>query len=105
MSEAPCLPAAEQAQIHNSVTHILHNGQYALPSGSCARALTMTPSTAWRVDFVCPLSAFEPNISGLRTLIDFCLTSTVSTMPRLVFTSSLTDATSMSRFLLLDQVA
>jgi len=60
-------------EIHNSVTHVLHN--------------------AWRVDFVSPLSAFEPNISGLRTLIDFCLTSTVSTTPRLVFTSSLTDAT------------
>ncbi|TFY61437.1 hypothetical protein EVJ58_g4510 [Rhodofomes roseus] len=59
-------------EIHNSVTHVLHN--------------------AWRVDFVSPLAAFEPNISGVRTLIDFCLTSTVSTTPRLVFTSSLIDA-------------
>lgn len=54
-------------QITERVTHIVHN--------------------AWRVDFNVPLSAFEPHISGVRRLIDFC-----AALPRrvvLLFVSSI----------------
>ncbi|KZT63346.1 NAD(P)-binding protein [Daedalea quercina L-15889] len=63
------LPEEEYREMHESVTHVLHN--------------------AWRVDLISPLWIFEPNIAGLRGLIDFCLTSPHPTAPRLVFTSSI----------------
>ncbi|ESK89189.1 hypothetical protein Moror_5196 [Moniliophthora roreri MCA 2997] len=44
----------EFEKMRHSVTHIIHN--------------------AWRVHFNAPLSEFEPNVQGLRALIDFSLT-------------------------------
>ncbi|PCH45140.1 NAD(P)-binding protein [Wolfiporia cocos MD-104 SS10] len=55
-------------EVQHSVTHIIHN--------------------AWPVDFVAKLSAFEPAIKSLRSLIDFALASPLPVAPRLLFTSS-----------------
>lgn len=41
------------------------------------------------MDLISPLFIFEPNIAGVRALIDFCLTSPLPSAPRLVFTSSI----------------
>lgn len=56
-------------EVHHSVTHIIHN--------------------AWRVDMNAKLPGFEPVIRGLRSLIDFALTSPLPSPPRLMFTSSM----------------
>jgi hypothetical protein len=44
---------------------------------------------AWLVNFNLPLQAFEPQVKGLRNLIDFALDSPHSTPPRLLFVCSL----------------
>ncbi|KAH9917018.1 uncharacterized protein B0H18DRAFT_1123857 [Fomitopsis serialis] len=56
-------------EIHHSVTHIIHN--------------------AWKVDFAINLPSFEPQVHGVRSLIDFVLTSRLPSPPRLLFTSSM----------------
>ncbi|KAF8878687.1 hypothetical protein CPB84DRAFT_1793984, partial [Gymnopilus junonius] len=56
-------------EMKSSVTHVIHN--------------------AWPVDFNRSLTSFEPNIKGLRNLIDFALSSTCSMPPVLVYTSSI----------------
>ncbi|PCH45131.1 NAD(P)-binding protein [Wolfiporia cocos MD-104 SS10] len=57
--------------LQHSVTHIIHNG------------------IAWPVDWVSKLSAFEPAVKSLRSLIDFALTSPLPIVPRLLFASSI----------------
>lgn len=44
---------------------------------------------AWRVDFVIKLNSFEPQVQGVRALIDFALTSALPEPPKLVFESSM----------------
>ncbi|KZT73191.1 acetyl-CoA synthetase-like protein [Daedalea quercina L-15889] len=56
-------------QMHHSVTHIIHN--------------------AWKVDFAINLPSFEPQVQGVRSLIDFALTSHLPSSPRVLFTSSM----------------
>ncbi|KAI0759162.1 hypothetical protein BC629DRAFT_1584384 [Irpex lacteus] len=56
-------------QIRSSVTHIIHN--------------------AWPVNFNLNLDFFEPNIRGVRNLIDLALRSPHATPPRLLFISSI----------------
>ncbi|TFY65192.1 hypothetical protein EVJ58_g2123 [Rhodofomes roseus] len=56
-------------QMHHHVTHIIHN--------------------AWKVDFAINLPSFEPQVQGVRSLIDFALTSRLPSPPRLLFTSSM----------------
>ncbi|KZT73709.1 acetyl-CoA synthetase-like protein [Daedalea quercina L-15889] len=56
-------------QLRRSVTHIIHN--------------------AWRVDFVIALSSFDLQVQGLRSLIDFALSSPLPEPPRLIFESSM----------------
>jgi len=56
-------------ELRRSVTHIIHN--------------------AWRVDFVINLTSFEPQVQGVRALIDFALDSPLPEPPRLVFESSM----------------
>ncbi|KAJ6629893.1 hypothetical protein B0H10DRAFT_1775629 [Mycena sp. CBHHK59/15] len=51
------------------VTHIIHN--------------------AWPVDFNLALKSFEPNVKGLRNLVDFSLRSPFLQPPRLIYTSSI----------------
>ncbi|PCH36968.1 hypothetical protein WOLCODRAFT_28871 [Wolfiporia cocos MD-104 SS10] len=63
------LSANVYEEIHQSVTHIIHN--------------------AWRVDLVAPLPAFEPVIRGVRRLVDFALTSPLVSTPRIVYISSM----------------
>ncbi|KAK0499792.1 hypothetical protein EDD18DRAFT_1460649 [Armillaria luteobubalina] len=70
-------------QIKNSVTHIIHNGTEGIDYFLYTLWLVSIP--AWRVDFNLGLSSFEPNIRGLRKLIDIALTS----QARLVYTSSI----------------
>jgi len=55
-------------ELKNSVTHIIHN--------------------AWPVDFNLALPSFEPNIKGLRGLIDLALSSPLSQPPKFVYMSS-----------------
>ncbi|KAI6117048.1 hypothetical protein EDD16DRAFT_1708011 [Pisolithus croceorrhizus] len=57
-------------QIRDSVTVIIHN--------------------AWRVDFNLSLATMEPNVRGMRNLIDLALASKKSTKSRFMFTSSIT---------------
>ncbi|KAH9931804.1 uncharacterized protein B0H18DRAFT_1093226 [Fomitopsis serialis] len=56
-------------EMRDSVTHIIHN--------------------AWRVDFNLALASFENNVKGLRSLIDFALSSPFTDPPRLIFVSSI----------------
>ncbi|KAI6102822.1 putative aminoadipate reductase [Pisolithus sp. B1] len=58
------------AEIRDSVTVIIHN--------------------AWRVDFNLSLATMEPNVRGMRNLIDLALASKKSTKSRFMFTSSIT---------------
>jgi len=43
----------------------------------------------WRVDFNLNLSSFEPNIAGVRNLINFALESKFLTPPRFIFFSTI----------------
>ncbi|KAJ7449030.1 hypothetical protein B0H11DRAFT_2079260 [Mycena galericulata] len=63
------LPPPVYQQMQQSVTHIIHN--------------------AWPVDFNLALRSFEPNIKGLRKLVDFSLSSPFIEPPRLLYTSSI----------------
>ncbi|KAJ7870004.1 hypothetical protein B0H13DRAFT_2557202 [Mycena leptocephala] len=56
-------------QMHQGVTHIVH--------------------TAWPVDFNLALRSFEPNIKGLRNLLDFSLDSPFMEPRRLLYTSTI----------------
>ncbi|KZT66300.1 acetyl-CoA synthetase-like protein [Daedalea quercina L-15889] len=60
------LQEATYDEIRHSLTHIIHN--------------------AWRVDFNLALASFEPNIKGLRRLVDLALST--ARPSKLVFTSS-----------------
>jgi len=69
----PALPSFGLAndvfsQLESTVSYILHVG--------------------WRVDFNLELSSFEPNILGVRNLIDFSLKSKLPAPPRFVFVST-----------------
>ncbi|KIM81777.1 hypothetical protein PILCRDRAFT_8450 [Piloderma croceum F 1598] len=55
--------------IRLSVTHIIH--------------------VAWHVDFNVALRSFEPQVKGVRNLIDLALASPQATPPRLLYTSSI----------------
>lgn len=63
------LSPALYREMQESVTHIIH--------------------TAWPVDFNLALRSFEPNLKGLRNLIDFSLASPLIQPPRLLYTSSI----------------
>jgi len=56
-------------ELESTVSHILHIG--------------------WRVHFNSALPSFEPNIAGVRNLINFALRSRLPTPPRLIFVSSI----------------
>ena len=47
----------------------------------------MSP-VAWRVHFNNSLPTFEPNVKGLRKLVDFANSSPLNKPPRLLFVSS-----------------
>jgi nucleoside-diphosphate-sugar epimerase len=44
---------------------------------------------AWQVDFNVALRSFEPQVKGVRNLIDLALGSPLATPPRLLYTSSI----------------
>jgi hypothetical protein len=62
-ADVPC------AQIRKNVTTIIHN--------------------AWRLDFNLSLLSFEPNVRGVRNLLDLALTSPQANHVRVLFTSSI----------------
>ncbi|KAJ6471946.1 hypothetical protein C8R45DRAFT_1013633 [Mycena sanguinolenta] len=62
------LPAPVYEEMQKNVTHIIHS--------------------AWPVDFNLALRSFEPNILGLRKLVDFSLGSPFVQPPTLIYTSS-----------------
>lgn len=66
----PLLGLQEEAyeQIHNTVTHVVHLG--------------------WNINLATHLKAFEPDIRGLRALIDFSATARKGRQARLVYASS-----------------
>ncbi|KAI9459305.1 acetyl-CoA synthetase-like protein [Russula earlei] len=57
------------AQIHKSVTHIIHN--------------------AWKINLNLSLTSFEDGISGVRALVDFAIASPLIRPPHLLFVSSI----------------
>ncbi|KAJ7636417.1 hypothetical protein FB45DRAFT_1138067 [Roridomyces roridus] len=63
------LPVKIYEEIQGTVTDIIHN--------------------AWPVDFNLALLSFEPNIKGLRSLIDLSLRSPFAEPPRILYTSSI----------------
>ncbi|KAJ6458386.1 hypothetical protein C8R47DRAFT_1203181 [Mycena vitilis] len=63
------LRAAVYEEMQQTVTHIIH--------------------TAWPVDFNLTLRSFEPNINGLRNLVDFSLASPFIEPARLIYASSI----------------
>ncbi|KAJ7083262.1 hypothetical protein C8R44DRAFT_822628 [Mycena epipterygia] len=63
------LASAVYHQMQQRVTHIIHN--------------------AWPVDFNLALRSFEPNIKGLRQLVDFSLGSRFLEPPKFIYTSSI----------------
>ncbi|KAH9834865.1 uncharacterized protein C8Q71DRAFT_797672 [Rhodofomes roseus] len=56
-------------ELRRTVTHIIHN--------------------AWRVDFVINLTSFEPQVQGVRALIEFALSSPLPEPPKFLFESSI----------------
>ncbi|KAI9464124.1 acetyl-CoA synthetase-like protein [Lactarius psammicola] len=56
-------------EIRGSVTHIVHN--------------------AWKINLNLSLASFEDNISGVRALVDFAITSPLARPPHLLFVSSI----------------
>lgn len=42
----------------------------------------------WRVDFNLGLSTFEPNVAGVRNLVNFALESKLPMPPRFIFVST-----------------
>ncbi|KAJ7635327.1 hypothetical protein FB45DRAFT_1057185 [Roridomyces roridus] len=63
------LPDEIYKEIQDTVTHIIHN--------------------AWPVDFNLALPSFEPNIKGLRALVDLSLRSPFIEPPKILYTSSI----------------
>ncbi|TFK38857.1 hypothetical protein BDQ12DRAFT_629926 [Crucibulum laeve] len=63
------LPSKVYEQMLHSVTHVIHN--------------------AWPVDFNLALASFEPNVKGLRNLIDFALSSPLHQPSKFIYTSSI----------------
>ncbi|KAI0265422.1 acetyl-CoA synthetase-like protein [Gloeopeniophorella convolvens] len=56
-------------EIHQSVTHVVHN--------------------AWKINLNLSLASFEDGISGVRALVDFSITSPLPQPPHLLFVSSI----------------
>ena len=57
------------------------------------------PLSAWRLDFNVILSTFEPQVAGVRNLIDLSLASSRPVPPRILFTSSISVALSKHIYL------
>ncbi|KAJ7192838.1 acyl transferase domain-containing protein, partial [Mycena pura] len=62
------LPSETADELLSSVTHIIHN--------------------AWRIDFLAPLSEYEPLIAGIHHLLEFAADSTCAVRPSLSFMST-----------------
>ena len=73
-------------ELGSTVTHILHIGSW-LAVHDIPKPI-LNSSLGWRVNFNLDLSSFEPNVAGVRNLINFALGSKFSIPPRFIFTST-----------------
>ena len=73
-------------ELKSIVTHVLHIGMM-ISTLPCPK-LTFV-YLGWRVDFNLGLSSFEPNVAGVRNLIDFALESELPVLPRFIFVSTI----------------
>lgn len=83
------LDAFEYGSLLARATHVIR--EYPVKTLATARDPELTPAidTQWRVDFNLSLTSFQPQIHGVRNLIDFVIqASGVGNKVRLVFTSS-----------------
>lgn len=75
-------------ELTSNITHVLHIGMFE--GTFCVFELTFRSITSgWRVDFNLGLSSFEPNVAGVRNLINFALKSKLPTPPRFIFISTI----------------
>ena len=74
-------------ELKSIITCILHIGMWE-GGVRCPRADIQLISLGWRVDFNLGLSSFEPNVAGVRNLINFALESKLPTPPRFIFVST-----------------
>ena len=74
-------------ELKSSITHILHIGMWK-GVRDVTRADVRSIILGWRVDFNLGLSTFEPNVAGVRNLINFALESKLSTPPRFIFVNT-----------------
>jgi hypothetical protein len=51
--------------------------------------MTLSDSTGWEVNLNLPATSFEGNISGVRALVDFAITSLLARNPHLLYVSSI----------------
>jgi hypothetical protein len=75
-------------ELKSIITHVLHIGMWE--GGFCVFKLTFRPiiASGWRVNFNLGLSSFEPNVAGVRNLINFALESKLPAPPRFIFVST-----------------
>jgi len=73
-------------KLKSVVTHIVHVGMWE--SVACPQAHPRLFALGWRVDFNLSLSSFEPNVAGVRNLINFALESKLPTPPRFILVST-----------------
>ncbi|EIW80431.1 NAD(P)-binding protein [Coniophora puteana RWD-64-598 SS2] len=76
--EGFCLDEGVYKEMHETVTHIIHNG-----------ACLIAWLAAWPVNFNYTLDGFESSIRGHQHLIEFALSSPLPLPPRFVFTSAI----------------
>ena len=82
----PTVSVTLRLQIRNSVTHIMHNGEYVMFLASMIES--MTSRIAWTVDVNLSLPSFEPELKAVQNLVDLALSTPYVDMPTLQFVSS-----------------
>jgi hypothetical protein len=75
-------------EIRSSITHIAHIGMGDV-SDVIPTPLIFFLSTAWPINLIVGLDAYEADIQSARYLIDLALSSPLPTPPRFLFTSSI----------------
>ena len=74
-------------ELKSSITRILHIGMWK-GVRDVTQANVWSILLGWRVDFNFGFSTFEPNVAGVRNLINFAVESKLSTPPCFIFVST-----------------
>ncbi|KAA1469655.1 acetyl-CoA synthetase-like protein [Dentipellis sp. KUC8613] len=94
--DAPSLQAAVddgRVEFHDVEVNLHDFGLGAETFAKIHATTTMIIHNAWVLNFNWTLATFEPvHIKGLRNMVDFCITSPLTTPPRIAFTSSIASA-------------